>query len=130
MATESVVRVVGARVVPCEDRSVIENGTMIVHNDRIEWLGPSAAVPAKYAVEASPSSKIIDGTGLTLIPGLVDAHMHISFGEAASEEELSIHTPVAYRAIRAAVNAKRGPRRRRDQRVRSWRAAGHRRCGA
>jgi imidazolonepropionase-like amidohydrolase len=50
---------------------------------------------------------VIDAGGKTLMPGLVDAHMHISFGEAASDEELSIHTPVAYRAIRAAVNAKR-----------------------
>ena len=41
------------------------------------------------------------------MPGLVDAHMHISFGEARSEEELSIHTPAAYRAIRASVDAGR-----------------------
>lgn len=33
--------------------------------------------------------------------------MHISFGEAASEEELAIHTPVAYRAIRASVDARK-----------------------
>ena len=44
------------------------------------------------------------------MPGLVDAHMHISFGEARSEEELSIHTPAAYRAIRAAVDAGAGAR--------------------
>jgi imidazolonepropionase-like amidohydrolase len=33
--------------------------------------------------------------------------MHISFGEAASDEELSIHTPLAYRAIRAGADAHR-----------------------
>jgi hypothetical protein len=41
------------------------------------------------------------------MPGLVDGHMHISFGQAASEEELSIYTPDEYRAIRAAVDAEK-----------------------
>lgn len=96
-------RVANARVLTCEDTSVIEDGTLIVDDDRIAWVGRADAVPDRYASEMTT----IDGRGLTLLPGLVDAHMHISFGEAASEEELSIHTPVAYRAIRAAANAKR-----------------------
>ena len=33
--------------------------------------------------------------------------MHISFGEAESEEELSIYTPAEYRAIRASVDAEK-----------------------
>ncbi len=99
----SQVRVANARVVPCEDLTVIESGTLIAEHGRIVWVGPSDALPVEYAGEM----RTIDGSGLTLMPGLVDAHMHISFGEAASEEELYIHTPVAYRAIRAAANAKR-----------------------
>ena len=41
------------------------------------------------------------------MPGLIDAHMHISFGEPHSEEELYLYTPGPYRAIRAAANAEK-----------------------
>ncbi len=41
------------------------------------------------------------------MPGLIDAHTHISFGEARSEEELALYTPVEYRSIRAIWNAKK-----------------------
>jgi imidazolonepropionase-like amidohydrolase len=45
--------------------------------------------------------------GATVMPGLIDGHMHISFGEAQSEEELSLYTPSEYRAIRSAVDAEK-----------------------
>ena len=103
MSVSSMLRIEHARVLTCDDLTVIDDGVLVVDNDRIAWVGLTAALPPEYAVEMTT----IDATGLTLMPGLVDAHMHISFGEAASDEELSIHTPVAYRAIRAAVSAKR-----------------------
>jgi imidazolonepropionase-like amidohydrolase len=93
-------RIDGGRVLPCNDRTVIENGTVVIDDDRIAWVGPAAGVPQEYTDVSA-----IDATGLTVMPGLVDAHMHISFGEARSEEELSIHTPAAFRAIRAAVDS-------------------------
>jgi imidazolonepropionase-like amidohydrolase len=95
-------RIDGGRILPCADRTVIDPGTVVFDGDRIAWIGRTDQVPAEYAGAAST-----DATGLTVMPGLVDAHMHISFGEARSEEELSIHTPAAYRAIRASVDAGR-----------------------
>jgi imidazolonepropionase-like amidohydrolase len=92
----------GARVLTCEDTSVIDDGTVVFDGDRIAWVGPTQSLPESLAVGA----EITDASGCTAMPGLVDAHMHISFGEAASEEELAIHTPPAYRAIRAAVDAR------------------------
>jgi imidazolonepropionase-like amidohydrolase len=91
----------GGRVLPCEDRTVIDDGIVAIEDDRIVWVGPAPALPARLADGAR-----VDVTGCTVLPGLVDAHMHISFGQAASEEELSLHTPAAYRAIRAAVDAR------------------------
>ena len=96
-------RVEHARIVPCEDLTVIEHGALVAEDERIVWVGPMAELPDRYSTDM----QTINAGGLTLMPGLVDAHMHISFGEAASDEELSIHTPVAYRAIRAATDAKR-----------------------
>jgi len=94
-------RIDHARVVPCADRTVLDDASVVVEDDTIAWVGASAALPESFG----PAATVIDATGRTVIPGLVDAHMHISFGEAASEEELSLHTPPAYRAIRASVDA-------------------------
>jgi len=97
------VLVTNARLLTCEDRTVVEGGAVAVTGDRISWVGPEAQVPAGLRAGAT----VVDAGGRTVMPGLVDAHMHISFGEAASEEELYLHTPMSYRAIRAAVDARR-----------------------
>lgn len=97
-------RLTGGRVVPCEDQSVIDAGAVVVEGDRIAWVGEAAATPDEYLAAGYAE---VDTSGRTVIPGLVDGHMHISFGEAASEEELSIYTPAEYRSIRAAVDAEK-----------------------
>jgi imidazolonepropionase-like amidohydrolase len=102
MTAATVRRIEGGRVLPCTDRTVLESGSVVIDGDRIAWVGPTEQLPRDYA-----AAEVVDATGRTVMPGLVDAHMHISFGEARSEEELSIHTPVAFRAIRAAVDAAR-----------------------
>lgn len=103
MSSEQRLRLDNARILPCEDKTVIENGSLVVVGSRIAWLGKASEMPEEF----QSIDQIIDVNHRTLMPGLVDAHMHISFGEASSEEELSIHTPPAYRAIRASVDAKK-----------------------
>ena len=44
---------------------------------------------------------------MTVMPGMVDAHCHISYGNIQSFEELDLYTPVEFRSIRAAYNAKK-----------------------
>lgn len=45
---------------------------VFVRGNRIESIGTAA--------KASATAKIIDGKGRTLMPGLIDAHVHIAFG--------------------------------------------------
>lgn len=45
---------------------------VVVRGNRIESIGPST--------KATTGAKIIDGKGQTLMPGLIDAHVHIGFG--------------------------------------------------
>lgn len=94
----------GGRVLACEDQAIIDPGSVVVDGDRIAWVGPSAELPDSYQ---TADYENVDTTGMTVMPGLVDGHMHISFGEAASEEELSIYTPTEYRAVRASVDAEK-----------------------
>jgi len=93
-----------ARVLPCEDHTVLTDATVVVRDDHIEWVGARAELPAAYR---DPLIPVTDAGEATIIPGLVDGHMHISFGEPRTEEELFIYTPAPYRAIRAAIDAEK-----------------------
>jgi imidazolonepropionase-like amidohydrolase len=94
----------GGRVLACEDTSVIEDGAVVTEGERIAWVGPAGEMPARYRGE---DYRPLDATGLSVMPGLVDGHMHISFGEATSEEELAVYAAGEFRAIRAAVDAEK-----------------------
>ena len=45
---------------------------VVVRGNRIAAIGPSA--------KAAPGAKVIDGKGRTLMPGLIDVHVHFGFG--------------------------------------------------
>lgn len=92
------------RVLPCEDHTVLSDATVVVRDDLIEWVGTRAELPAVYR---DPGIPVADAGEATIMPGLVDGHMHISFGEPRTEEELFIYTPAPYRAIRAAIDAEK-----------------------
>ena len=49
--------------------TVISNGAVLVQGNRIVAAGANVAVPA--------GAKVIDGSGKTLLPGLIDSHMHL-----------------------------------------------------
>lgn len=53
---------------------VIEGGVVLVEDGKITAIGKDIAIPE--------GAKVIDATGKTVMPGLIDAHSHISlFGE-------------------------------------------------
>ena len=54
---------------------VIEQGTILVRGGRI--------VSAAAGTAAAPGVKVIDGRGLTAVPGYIDAHRHIAPGRDA-----------------------------------------------
>ena len=95
-------RIENARLLACVDETAVEDGTVVIDDDLIAWAGASHGLPAEFRDEAIPAT---DAGGATVMPGLVDGHMHISFGEPHTEEELYIYTPSPYRAIRAAASA-------------------------
>jgi len=51
----------------------MRRGDVVIQGDRIVAVGPDLAVPA--------GADVIDGNGLTLLPGLIDSHTH-SYGDA------------------------------------------------
>jgi imidazolonepropionase len=67
------------------DLGIIENGAILIHGDRIVWVGPTKDIPVR---EPGIRYQTLDGVGLELIalPGLVDSHTHPVFAGARIEE--------------------------------------------
>lgn len=82
----------------------LERGCVVTEGERIAWVGSRDALPRQYA---TPDWERVDLPGRTIMPGLIDGHTHISFGEARSEEELALYTPVEFRTLKAAWNARK-----------------------
>ena len=72
--------------------------SVLIEGNRIAAVGPGAAAPDGVPVER------IDAAGKTLMPGLIDCHCHISFGEARTQEEQDLYTGVESRTLRSAFN--------------------------
>ena len=79
---------------------------LLVEGNRIARIGPEAAVKA-YADHNHPGYVAIDARGTTVMPGLIDVHVHISYGDITSAEELNIYTSAEYRTLRGALNLKK-----------------------
>lgn len=75
--------------------------SVLIEEDRIVALGEKATAGP------SETTTIIDGSGCTLIPGLIDAHCHISFDRPKSNDELFFHRRPGLASIVASVNAQR-----------------------
>lgn len=85
----------GTGAPPRPDTSVLLSGDRIVTVD-------AALDPA-----AHPDATVVDVTGLTVMPGLIDAHTHVTLGEPASNDALFFHRPPAYAALLAAYNVQK-----------------------
>ena len=64
------------------------------------WQGPR---PPEGA--AAPAARSVDASGRTVMPGLIDAHCHISYGEGRTAEEVDVYGGAEWSAVRAVWNA-------------------------
>ena len=54
---------------------IASGDTILVHDDRIIRVGTASAA------EVAAVDVVIDAGGMTAIPGLIDSHVHITFGD-------------------------------------------------
>jgi imidazolonepropionase-like amidohydrolase len=67
----SIIAIVGATLIDGRGGSVISDSVVIVRGERI------VAVGKRSSVEIPQGAEVFDAKGLTLLPGLIDAHFHI-----------------------------------------------------
>jgi len=91
-----------ARLLDGKADAAIRDGVVIVEGGRIKAVGSRLAVPA--------GAKVIDLGDATLLPGLIDAHTHLS-GESSDDWQADtigdLRRGVAEAALRASVYTKR-----------------------
>jgi imidazolonepropionase-like amidohydrolase len=73
-----------------------KNWTLVVGDDgAIVYAGPTAAAPLP-----GPNATVVDFSGLFVMPGLLDVHTHLAYGNAKTEEDIDLYQPLEFRAIR------------------------------
>ena len=95
--------ITGGTVIDCTGAKP-KKAAVFTEGDRIAKIGEEAAVK-KFA--AGKKYKTIDASGKTVMPGMIDCHVHPSYGEATSIETLEMYSPVEYRTLLAAHSCKK-----------------------
>jgi len=75
--------------------------SVLIHGDTIARIGSGVSVAD---IPRGQTVDTIDAVGKTLMPGLIDAHCHTTFGETLQQEEQDLYTSVETRTLRAAWN--------------------------
>ncbi len=90
--------IVGGNVIDGTGAAPMPSTDVLIEPDRIVAIGPDAAD------RADDGATKVDAHGCAVMPGLIDAHCHITFGEPASNDELFFHRPAATSMLLAAHN--------------------------
>jgi imidazolonepropionase-like amidohydrolase len=100
-SVESTLAIMNGQLIDGEGSAPTPDGVVIVSGDRIQYAGPAALAP-----RVPPGSRVIDARGGTIMPGLVEAHIHLTYFNVSELADLDIKYPVEYITLLAAANAR------------------------
>lgn len=69
--------------------------TLVIQDGVVQAVQPTLQTP-----KPAPGDHVIDAGSLFVMPGLVDVHTHLVFGNAKSEEDIDLHVSPEFRALR------------------------------
>ena len=75
---------------------------IVVDDGIVSFVGPAAKAPP-----ARPGEEVADHSKHFVLPGLIDAHVHLSYGNARTEEDIDLFSPVEFRALRGLFAAQK-----------------------
>tara|TARA_Y100000588_G_C14251778_1_gene923739 strand:+ start:244 stop:1611 length:1368 start_codon:yes stop_codon:yes gene_type:complete len=76
--------------------------TIVMEGNTLRYVGPSAGAP-----KPAPGDEVTNHSDHFVMPGLIDMHVHLSYGNAKSEEDIDLYAPLEFRALRGLEAAQR-----------------------
>lgn len=83
-------------------RTAVRDQTVVVDDETIAFVGSTESAP-----RPCPGDNVIDHSGLFIMPGLIDLHVHLAYGNAKSAEDIDLYASVEFRALRGLFLAQR-----------------------
>ena len=93
-----VIAVKAGRLIDVKAGAAVPNAVVLVENGRVKAVGSSVAVP--------PGAKVIDLSGYTVLPGLIDCHTHLVGDSSDADPLTEIRSSSAKRAFESVPNAR------------------------
>ena len=79
----------------------LDNPVILIEDGKIKEIGCADTVAIPEGAE------VLDLSGKTILPGMIDAHVHIGSNGEASYELQGLKELIPYKALKAAVNARK-----------------------
>jgi imidazolonepropionase-like amidohydrolase len=100
MMSSTAIALTGGNLIDGTGTAPVPGTTVVVNGDEIVAVGPDAEVASRIPSDALR----IDAAGATIMPGLIDAHCHVTFDDVQSNDELFFHRPAVISALVTAFN--------------------------
>jgi imidazolonepropionase-like amidohydrolase len=97
----SAILVTGAKLIDGTGRTPIPRGAVLVKDGRIAAVGP------REAIEAPPGTEVLDRGEETILPGLIDAHTHLSIIPGLGNQGGQLKSRAAQAMLRAIPNMRK-----------------------
>lgn len=101
IAQASLTAIKCGRLIDGKSETVIENAVIIIDGNKIREVGKNVTIPA--------NATVIDLSSATVMPGLIDAHVHILLQGDITSEDYDVQLlkqSIAYRALRSSLSCK------------------------
>ena len=96
--------ITGATLIDGTGQPALPDATLRCVDGRIAAIWQGGARPPEAQ---APADEVVQAHGKTVLPGLIDAHCHISYGEGKSAEEVDLYGGAEWAAVRAVWNAQK-----------------------
>ncbi|CDX51604.1 conserved hypothetical protein [Mesorhizobium plurifarium] len=83
-----------------ESETIMSDQTIVVENGKITQVAASSELPA-----ADDITEADFGTNFVM-PGLIDVHTHLAYGNAKTEEDIDLYSSLEFRALRGVFFAR------------------------